>query len=50
MVDSAATNRRAEAEQSNALLRVPILERRIAAPEKVVAIERRLRELCHQTR
>lgn len=45
MDNSEAIDGREEAEQSSALLRVPILERRIAALEKVVAIERRLREL-----
>jgi serine/threonine protein kinase/HAMP domain-containing protein len=45
MENSEAIDKRAAAEQSSALLRVPILERRIAALEKVVAIERRLREL-----
>jgi serine/threonine protein kinase/HAMP domain-containing protein len=45
MDDSEAIDKRDGAEQSNAMLRVPILERRVAALEKVVAIERRLREL-----
>lgn len=45
MDNSEATDKRDRAEQSNAILRVPILEGRVAALEKVVAIERRLREL-----
>jgi serine/threonine protein kinase/HAMP domain-containing protein len=46
MVNSEAVDERNGDESSAALLRVPILERRVAALEKVVAIERRLRELA----
>jgi serine/threonine protein kinase/HAMP domain-containing protein len=43
MDNSEAIDERDGVEQSNAMLRVPILERRVAALEKVVAIERQLR-------
>jgi serine/threonine protein kinase/HAMP domain-containing protein len=45
MDNSEAIDKRDEAEQSSALLRVPILERQIAALEKVVVMERNLRKL-----
>jgi serine/threonine protein kinase/HAMP domain-containing protein len=45
MDNSEAIDKRDGAEQSRAMLRVPILERRIAALEKVIAIERQLRKL-----